>query len=74
VELEVTFRPKGRGWRESLPERVKTDQEGRFRVEALPPGYEIRLSDGQGDLTPGAAPRAGETKALGDVRTKREED
>ena len=32
------------------PERIKTDREGRFRIEALLPGYEFRLSDGKGEL------------------------
>ncbi len=69
VELEVQFRGKGLGsWFTYLPERVRTDREGRFRVEALPGGYEFRLSDEAGGLPLGGALRPGETKDLGDLR------
>src|SRR5262249_15574494 len=41
VELEASFRPKkGRGWWEDYSSKpIRTDQEGRFRIEALLPGY-----------------------------------
>ena len=50
------------------PSRIKTDPEGRFRIEALLPGYEFRLSDGKGELPFGDALRSGQTKDLGDVQ------
>jgi RNA polymerase sigma factor (sigma-70 family) len=71
VDLEVQFHPKEWGsWLDYLPEGARTDHEGRFRVAALLPGYEFRLSDGQGELLLGGALRTGQTKALGDVRMK----
>jgi hypothetical protein len=73
VELEVRFQPKGWGsWVDYFPEPVTTDREGRFRIEALPPGCKLRLSDGRGGVLPlGDALHPGRTKDLGDVRTKR---
>jgi hypothetical protein len=70
--LEVSFRGKGPGaaWGRYPHPRLETDREGRFRVEALLPSYEYRLSDGQGELPLGAGLRAGQTKDLGDVRVK----
>ena len=67
----MRFRPKkGRNWQPYSPEPIKTDREGRFRIEALLPGYEFRLSDGKGELRLGGALRSGQTKDLGDVRMK----
>ncbi len=72
VELEVWFRLKeDRQFQQYSPERSKTDREGRFRIQALLPGYEYRLSDGKGALPLGVAPRSGQTKDLGDVKIKR---
>jgi protocatechuate 3,4-dioxygenase beta subunit len=69
VELEVTYRPTGwKNWFDYAPEPVKTDREGRFRIEALLAGYEFRLSDGKGEVPFGGALRLGQTKDLGDVR------
>jgi protocatechuate 3,4-dioxygenase beta subunit len=75
VELEVAFHPKEKGgwWEDYSPARLRTDGEGRFRLDVLLPGYEFRLSDGKGAL-PFRAPGAGETKDLGDVRLKAEEE
>ncbi|HMC65687.1 MAG TPA: hypothetical protein VKI65_12175, partial [Gemmataceae bacterium] len=71
VELEVWFRLKEeRGWSRFSPERVKTDREGRFRIGALLPGREFRLSAGKGELLTIRAPRSGQTKDLGDVQLK----
>jgi RNA polymerase sigma factor (sigma-70 family) len=68
VELEVTFRPKsGWGWTAYLPGGVKTDGEGRFRVDALLPGREFRLSGDKGEVLLGEL-RPGQTKDAGDVR------
>jgi protocatechuate 3,4-dioxygenase beta subunit len=80
VELIVYIRPKyGAGrpvWdRYSYPacERIKTDRDGRFRIDALLPGYEFRISDGVGDRLVGDGLRSGQTKDLGDVRLTGEE-
>jgi RNA polymerase sigma factor (sigma-70 family) len=71
VELKVLFRPKaGAAERPYSPERIRTDREGRFRLDALLPGYEFRLSDETGGLPLADALRSGRTKDLGDVRLK----
>jgi RNA polymerase sigma factor (sigma-70 family) len=72
-ELEVRFRArKGLDWAYDLPERIKTDKDGRFRLEALLPGYEYRFTTERDELDLGSAPRSGQTKDLGDVRMKRD--
>jgi RNA polymerase sigma factor (sigma-70 family) len=79
VELEVTFHTKGKWggwppmWRDYFPAHVKTDGEGRFRLEPLLPDFRFRLSDGKGELTFDGL-RSGRTKDLGDVQTKPEEE
>jgi RNA polymerase sigma factor (sigma-70 family) len=74
IDLEVAFHLKGdSGFRSYSPERIKTDREGRFRVEALLPGYEFRLEGAKGELHLGAL-RSGQTKDLGDVRMKEKEE
>jgi RNA polymerase sigma factor (sigma-70 family) len=70
VELELTFRIKGPGWSHFPPERIKTDREGRFRIGALLPKYDYRLSDHKGELLVGEGLRLGQRKDLGDVRIK----
>jgi hypothetical protein len=68
VELELRFRPKRWGsWFDYTPGPIKTDREGRFRIEAMLPGQEYRLSEGTGELPLGGGLRWGETKDLGDV-------
>ncbi len=76
VELELSFRPKEKPsyWHLYSPQSVTTDRSGRFRVAALLPGYEFRLSDDKGALPLGGAPRSGRTKDLGDVRLKGAEE
>jgi protocatechuate 3,4-dioxygenase beta subunit len=77
VVLAVTFRPKGgepASWDEYPPGRIQTDREGRFRIEALLPGYEFRLNGDAGALSIGGGLSPGRTKDLGDVRMKAEED
>ncbi len=72
VELGVSFHPKGWEffWFDYFPRRITTDQEGRFRVAGLFPGYEFRLFDERGDreLVVWDGLRSGQTKNLGDVR------
>ena len=74
VELWVAIRMKdGSGqWRYS-PERIKTDRNGRFRIEGLLPGYEFILEDGKGELSVGDGLRSGQAKDLGDVQIKGQE-
>jgi protocatechuate 3,4-dioxygenase beta subunit len=75
VGLEVSFRQKGWNyWLDYAAGRVTTDREGRFRVEALLPGYEFRLSDERGELHLGGVTHSGQTKDLGDVRMKPAEE
>ena len=52
------FAPQKRQfWFDYFPRRITTDQEGRFRVAGLLPGYEFRLSDGMASC-PSATPSA----------------
>jgi 5-hydroxyisourate hydrolase-like protein (transthyretin family) len=80
VELGLWFRHKGESvyFSESdyLPEPVKTDAEGKFRVGALLPGYEYQFSDGKGGgrFPVGKELGSGQTKDLGDVRIKQEKE
>ena len=74
VDLEVWFRqPEARSWRDYSPERITTDKDGRFRLDALLPSYEFRLSDGKGEVPIGGGLRSGQTKNLGDVQVKASE-
>jgi RNA polymerase sigma factor (sigma-70 family) len=50
------------------PQRITTDQQGRFRIGALLPGYKFALSDGKGSLVFGDGLRSSQTKNLGDVK------
>jgi RNA polymerase sigma factor (sigma-70 family) len=71
VELRVQFLPKGWGsWYDYYPEPVKSDRDGRFRVEGLLPGQVFRLSDDTGELPLGDGLRPGETTDLGAITTK----
>jgi RNA polymerase sigma factor (sigma-70 family) len=71
VKLEVWFRLKeDSGFQAFSREGIQTDREGRFRLEALLPGYAFRLYDGKGELDLGSALRSGQTKDLGDVELK----
>jgi len=75
VELELWFNTKTwRAWRRYLPRFIKTDGDGRFRLEALAPDCEYRLRDDTGEVVFGDGLRSGEVKDLADVRLKRGED
>ena len=70
VELNVQRRPRGIAQPNEFryfPQRFTTDQQGRFRIEGLLPGYEFAVSDGKGYLPLGEGHRSGEAKELGDV-------
>jgi protocatechuate 3,4-dioxygenase beta subunit len=78
VELKVGFRPKLPRERRSaygyVLGSIKTDRQGRFRMDALLPGYEFSLSDGKGELRCDGTLRPGQTRDLGDVQIKRVEE
>jgi RNA polymerase sigma factor (sigma-70 family) len=82
VELLVGMRDRSLDmWVPYYPDTVRTDRDGRFRIEALLPDQRLwtllrdrrfLLSDGRGGETYfGDGLRAGETTNLGDVRLKR---
>jgi RNA polymerase sigma factor (sigma-70 family) len=69
VDLELSFRSPGwKAWHGYLPATIKTDADGRFRVEALVPEYEFRLNDDTGEVVFGHGLRSGQIKELGDVQ------
>jgi hypothetical protein len=72
VELRVSFHPKDEPhWNECpLHDSIKTDQGGRFRIDALVPGLDYYLSVDHRAIRLGSGLRAGETKDLRDVRAK----
>jgi hypothetical protein len=79
VELELRYRRKTNpfhaNWLDYFPGRIATDKEGRFRIEALVPDYESRLSLRKGALLfEGSTLRSGETKNLGDLKFTADEE
>jgi RNA polymerase sigma factor (sigma-70 family) len=71
IGLTVSFRPKGWGsWFEYSPAPIKTDSQGRFRIENLLPGGTFRLTDGNGPIPFNGPPRSGDSRDLGDVRVE----
>jgi hypothetical protein len=53
---------------------VRTDRDGRFRVEGLVPGVTYRIADGERNVISGdLSVKAGETKDLGDLRPRSDE-
>jgi RNA polymerase sigma factor (sigma-70 family) len=67
IELKMWFRTKKGRELSHVPEGIKTDGEGRFRIPAVVPGYELGLTDGQGEASFSPL-RSGEMKHLGDVK------
>ena len=57
-------------WESYAPNSVVTDMDGKFRIEALVPGFRFMLFHNEGSLQFGDGLRAGEVKELGDVRLK----
>jgi hypothetical protein len=53
-----------------VPSKIQTDKDGRFRIEALLPGYRYTLRDDQGRVHFGDGLRSGDTTDLGDVKLK----
>jgi hypothetical protein len=72
VEMRVTFRPKAEPhWQEEgLDQTVKTDREGRFRIDSLLPDFVYYLNADRSDFRFGDGLRLGATKDLGDVRIR----
>jgi RNA polymerase sigma factor (sigma-70 family) len=52
------------------PSKFQTDRDGRFRIQALLPGYGFTLRDDQGRVHFGEGLRSGETTDLGNVQLK----
>jgi hypothetical protein len=71
VELDVLIRSPGAWDGYSLPNKIRTDSAGLFRIEAMLPGYQYEVYDRQGSFQFGDGLRSGETKELGDVQMKR---
>jgi hypothetical protein len=58
-------------WNESsLPDSLKTDRDGRFRLDALVPGFDYYLNADHRGIRFGSGLKAGEIKDLGDVRMR----
>jgi len=71
VELEVSISPGKEPEPRlaySLPGKIRTDKDGRFRVETLVPGYRYQLYDHRGTAEFGGGLKPGEVKNLGDVQ------
>jgi RNA polymerase sigma factor (sigma-70 family) len=78
VELEPLFGSKDKlspwPWTRYSPQRIETDREGRFRIEALLPGYEFGVTDGRARVHSGGILHSGQTKDLGDIQIKRQQE
>jgi len=69
VELELWFNTKGwPAWHRYLPRSIKTDADGRFRLEALGADCGYRLRDGTDEAVFSDGLRSGEVKDLGNVK------
>lgn len=78
ADFELWFRTKQHpSWEDYPPKSVRTDMDGRFRIEALAPGFDFRLMHIQSSSVRGffefGKLRSGEVKELGDVRMKTNE-
>ena len=70
VELGVSRQPKELAQPSEyayFPQRYKTDQQGRFRIDGLLPDYEFDLSVGKNYLPLGGGLQWGQTKDVGDI-------
>jgi hypothetical protein len=76
VDLELTLRMTEGAVMTAFPERVITDREGRFRIEALLPTYDYQLSEGKGSgrLPLNKGLHWGKTRDLGDVKMKHDKE
>jgi hypothetical protein len=71
VQLSLAVRTKHDAWAAYFPGKFRTDQKGRFQLEALLPGQQYNLyGGGSRGVYFGEELRAGERKDLGDVQTK----
>ncbi len=62
-------------WSEYFPAHIRTTKDGQFRIEALLPGYEFRLSSGKTAVSFGGDTlRSGQTNDLGTVKIKLNDD
>lgn len=68
VELDLLVSPSRHFLIAYSPGKITTDKTGRFRIEALLPGFKYRLNDRRGNRHFFDGLRFGETKDLGDVR------
>ena len=70
VELAVSRQPKELAQPSEyayFPQRYKTDQQGRFRIDGLLPDFEFDLSVGKNYRPLGGGLNWGQTKDLGDI-------
>ena len=73
VELTLALHLRdGPGGESYLPEPVRTDAAGRFRIPALAVGYRYGLYGREGELPVRGTLTPGRTTDLGDVRFKAE--
>ena len=70
LKLQVQTKPY---WDDYVLPNVRTDKDGRFRIETLVPGFRYTLSDDQGSVQFGDGLRSGVVKELGDVRLTKDQ-
>jgi hypothetical protein len=71
LEVHLAIQVEQNSWVPYFPAKFRTDQDGRFRLEALLPSRYFELDDGQGrTLYFGDGRRPSETINLGDVQLK----
>jgi len=74
AELKLWVRTKQwPHWGDYSPASIRTDRDGRFRIEALVPGFDFQLRDDSGSVLIGNGLRSGVARDLGEVRLKAEE-